>query len=260
MLLFKYIRNAIAYHCRGMILYFTVSLVADTAFIWLIYEKLFRLPHGILVGLILSITLLFLFSSSLGTSFFQFCFKKYGEANKVGCCPHSRALFEEVKQSFVEEGHPEAARFQLFIMDSQVYNDTSNIICRGDTALLVNDMSDEIPDAWNRYRFFAGINDLLNGAGYFLPVATAAIMPILAVFAFLVSMNQFFVQRSKRTGNPFQVNCAGMMLPLYAWISLAAKWGFCREPDDVIHFSEELAERYGKDAAPYADMFTEVQN
>lgn len=259
MLLVKYLRNAVAYRCHKMIIYFVLSLTADTALIWLIHSKLLRLPYGVSVGLILSIMLLFLFSSSLGTAFFRFCFKNYGDVDKTGYCSHSRALFEEVKQAFVEDGHPEAVRLRLLIMDSRLYNDTSNIICQGDTDLCVNDMADEMPDASNRFRFFVGINDLLNGAGYFLPVATAAIVPVLAVFTALVSINQFFVRRNKRTGNPFQLDCSGMMLPLYAWINLAAKWGFCREPDDVIHFSEELAERYGKEIVSYPETFTEVR-
>lgn len=183
MFLINYLKNTIRAKKYGAIIYLIACAAINVTLFWLIYEKLFRQPHGILIGILFYIVATFILSSPLANVIKKILFD--GDFQKDGyTCPKAYQLFESIKNDYVAAGKTKAKNIKLAIYDKKYLADTTAVMCFGNSQVYVNELADELPQETNIGRFAFGIEAVLYGYGE----PEAVILAANAFYLFLLML------------------------------------------------------------------------
>lgn len=193
MFLINYLKNTVKAKKFGAIIYLIVCAAINVTLFWLIYEKLFRQPHGILIGICLYVAATFILSSPLANVIKGKIFDKDFIMDKYAC-PKTRQLFEEVKNDYVSAGKDNVKNVKLTVYDEKFSKEINNIEFYGNSEIFVNALSDSLPQETNVGRLAMGIEMLLHGYGEPAAVVHAANAFYILVINLLCLIQHFCVK------------------------------------------------------------------
>lgn len=207
MFLINYLKNTIRAKKFGAIIYLIVCAAINVTLFWLIYEKLFKQPHGIIIGICFYIVATFIFSSPLANVINKILFE--GDFKKDGyTCPKAYRLFESIIVDYIAAGKTKANNIKLAIYDKKYLADTTAVMCFGNSQVYVNELADELPQEINIGRFALGIEATLYGYGEPAAVVLSANTFYLFLFMLLCLVRRFCNRLSRSMGLKFLADIA----------------------------------------------------